>query len=152
MSNERAKVNDSDLLASREAGSRPSRRTFLTSLASAGLLLYVAPSSLAKPASAATVNARVVLRWNDALLAAIPATRMPSTISNRAMAIVHTAVYDAWTPYTERALPTQSGPPDLPAAQRASGRCATRARRLAMPPVPHSWTSTRPRPRGSTIF
>jgi hypothetical protein len=107
---ERAKVNDSDLLASSLAGSRPSRRTFLKSLASAGLLLYVAPSSLPKPASAAPANAKVVLRWNDALLAAIPAARMPGPVPNRALAIVHTAVYDAWTPYTERAQPTQSGP------------------------------------------
>jgi hypothetical protein len=115
---ERAKVNDSDLLASSQAGSRPSRRSFLTSLASAGLLLYVAPSSLAKAASAATVNARVVLRWNDAMLAAIPATRMPAPITNRAMAIVHTAIYDAWTPYTERALPTQSSPTRRPESER----------------------------------
>ena len=126
MSNERAKVNDSDLLASSLAGSRTSRRTFLKSLASAGLLLYVAPSSLAKPASAAPANASVVLSWNDALLDAIPVTRMPGPAPNRALAIVHTAIYDAWTPYTERA----SRPSRVhPAAQRASGRWTTRARR-----------------------
>jgi hypothetical protein len=109
---ERAKVNDSDLLASSQAGSRPSRRTFLKSLASAGVLLYVAPSTLAKPASAATANASVVLSWNDAMLAAIPTMgpRLPGPAPNRALAIVHTAIYDAWTPYTERATPTQQGP------------------------------------------
>jgi hypothetical protein len=118
MSNERAKVNDSDLLASSQAGSRPSRRTFLKSLASAGLLLYVAPSTLPKAASAAPANASVVLSWNDALLAAIPATRMPGPAPNRALAIVHTAVYDAWTPYTKRARPTQSGPTRRPKSER----------------------------------
>jgi hypothetical protein len=118
MSNERAKVNDSDLLASSPAGSRPSRRTFLKSLASAGLLLYVAPSSLPKAASAAPARASVVLRWNDALLDAIPAARMPGPVPNRALAIVHTAVYDAWTPFTERAQPTQSGPPRRPKSER----------------------------------
>jgi hypothetical protein len=115
---ETAKVNDSDLLASSLAGSRLSRRTFLTSLASAGLLLYVAPSSLPKAASAAPARASVVLRWNDALLDAIPATKMPPPITNRALAIVHTAVYDAWTPYTESAQPTQSGPPRRPQSER----------------------------------
>src|SRR5918994_7246164 len=115
---ERAKVNDSDPLASSLAGSRPTRRTFLKSLASAGLLLYVAPSTLAKPASAAPANARVVLRWNDALLDAIPAAGLPGPAPNRALAIVHTAIYDAWTPYAERAQPTQSGPTRRPKNER----------------------------------
>ena len=98
MSNERAMVNDSDLLASSQAGSSLSRRTFLKSLASAGVLLYVAPSTLTKAASAETVNAKnVVLRWNDAMLAAIPkmGPKMPGPAPNRALAIVHTAIYDA---------------------------------------------------------
>ena len=86
----------------------------------------MAPSTLAKPASAATANASVVLRWNDALLAAIPVARMPGPVPNRALAIVHTAIYDAWTPYTERALPTQSGPTRRPWSERT---LATRARR-----------------------
>jgi len=116
MSNESAKVNDSDLLASSLAGSRLSRRTFLTSLASAGLLLYVAPSSLPKAASA---RVSVVLRWNDALLDAIRATKMPGPITNRALAIVHTAVYDAWTPYTEGAKPTASAPLRRPQSERS---------------------------------
>jgi hypothetical protein len=58
------------------------------------------------------------LSWNDALLAAIPATKMPGPAPNRALAIVHTAVYDAWTPYTERAQPTQSGPTRRPKSER----------------------------------
>jgi hypothetical protein len=118
MSNERAKVNDSDLLASSLAGSRLSRRTFLTTLASAGLLLYVAPSSLPKAASAAPANASVILSWNEALLDAIPATRMGGPIPNRALAIVHTAIYDAWTPYTEGAKPTAGAPLRRPESER----------------------------------
>jgi hypothetical protein len=115
---ERAKVNDGDLLASSLAGSRPSRRSFLTSLASAGLLLCVAPGCLQKAPTAAPARASVVLRWNDALLDAIPATKMPGPISNRALAIVHTAVYDAWTPYTEGAKPTASAPLRRPESER----------------------------------
>ena len=118
MSNERATVNDSDLLASSLAGSRTSRRTFLKSLASAGLLLYVAPSTLPKPAWAAPANAKIVLRWNDAMLAAIPVAGLPGPAPNRALAIVHTAIYDAWTPYTERATPTQPGPSRRPKSER----------------------------------
>src|SRR5829696_8906278 len=113
---ERARANDSD--ASSPSGSRTSRRTFLKSLASAGLLLYVAPSTLPKAASAVPARASVVLRWNDALLDAIPATKMPGPISNRALAIVHTAVYDAWTPYTEGAKPTASAPLRPPESER----------------------------------
>jgi Domain of unknown function (DUF6851)/VCPO second helical-bundle domain len=118
MSNERAKVNDSDPPASSLAGSRLSRRTFLTTLASAGLLLYVAPSSLPKAASAAPANASVILSWNEALLDAIPATRMGGPIPNRALAIVHTAIYDAWTPYTEGAKPTAGAPLRRPQSER----------------------------------
>jgi hypothetical protein len=58
------------------------------------------------------------LRWNDALLDAIPATKMPGPITNRALAIVHTAVYDAWTPYTEGAKPTASAPLRRPESER----------------------------------
>jgi hypothetical protein len=118
MSNDSAKVNHSDPLASSLAGSRTSRRTFLKSLASAGLLLYVAPSTLAKPAWAAPANAKIVLRWNDAMLAAIPVAGLPGPAPNRALAIVHTAIYDAWTPYTERATPTQPGPSRRPKSER----------------------------------
>jgi hypothetical protein len=118
MSNKRATVNDSDLLASSLAGSRLSRRTFLKSLAGAGLLLCVAPSSLPKAASAQTAGASVLLDWNAALLDAVVKTRMGPPITARALAIVHTAVYDAWTPYTESARATQSGPPRRPQSER----------------------------------
>jgi hypothetical protein len=111
-------VNNSDLLASTLARSRLSRRTFLKSLAGAGLLLCVAPSTLPNAASAAPAGANVVLRWNDALLDAVRMTRMGPPITARALAIVHTAVYDAWTPYTEAAVPTQLGPPRRPQSER----------------------------------
>jgi hypothetical protein len=125
-------VNVSYLLASSLAGSRLSRRSFLTSLASAGLLLCVAPSCPQKAPTAAPARQSVVLRWNDALLDAIRATKMPGPISNRALAIVHTAVYDAWTPYTE--VPSRLRRL-LSAAQRASGRYTTRARGQATRPI-----------------
>jgi hypothetical protein len=118
MSNERATVNNSDLLASTPAESRLSRRTLLKSLASAGLLLCVAPSSLPKAAFAAPARASVILSWNAALLAAVRATKMAPPITARALAIVHTAVYDAWTPYTEGAKPTASAPLRRPESER----------------------------------
>jgi hypothetical protein len=52
------------------------------------------------------------------LLQAVVTTRMGPPITARALAIVHTAIYDAWTPYTERAKPTQSGPPRRPESER----------------------------------
>jgi hypothetical protein len=114
MSKERATVNISDLPVSTLAESRLSRRIFLKSLASAGLLLWVAPGGLPKAASAAPAGASIVVRWNDALLEAVRATKMGPPITARALAIVHTAMYDTWTPYTEGAKPTQSGPPRRP--------------------------------------
>src|SRR5215207_4210533 len=119
MSNERVTVNNSDLLASTMAHSRLSRRTFLKSITSAGLLLWVAPGVLSKAASAAPEDTNIVLRWNEALLDAVLRTpKMGPPITARALAIVHTAIYDAWTPYTEGAQPTQPGPPRRPESER----------------------------------
>jgi hypothetical protein len=51
----------------------------------------------------------VVLRWDEQTLAAIRALRTGPTINARALAIVHTAMYDAWAAYDATAVGTQLG-------------------------------------------
>ena len=51
----------------------------------------------------------VVLRWDEATLAAIRATKPGPTVVARALAVVHTAMYDAWTAYDPAAVGTQLG-------------------------------------------
>ena len=46
----------------------------------------------------------VVLTWNEAVLAAIRATRPAPPVAARALAVVHTAMYDAWAAYDGRAV------------------------------------------------
>ncbi len=48
-----------------------------------------------------------VIQWNNATLQAIRDTNPGPTIGSRALAIVHTAMYDAWTTYDSVAIPTQ---------------------------------------------
>ncbi len=99
-------MNNDNRSISALAGTRLSRRDLLK-LAGAGLLLLAAPGCVSRGASAAKAN--VVLRWNDALLDAIRTAKTPPPIAARALAITHTAMYDAWTAYTERARPTRPG-------------------------------------------
>ncbi|GHO59996.1 haloperoxidase [Ktedonobacter robiniae] len=49
----------------------------------------------------------IVIQWNKALLQAIRDTNPGPTVASRALAIVHTCMYDAWTAYDRVALPTQ---------------------------------------------
>lgn len=49
----------------------------------------------------------LAIQWNNATLQAIRDTSPGPTIGSRALAIVHTAMYDAWTAYDGVALPTQ---------------------------------------------
>jgi uncharacterized protein DUF6851 len=51
----------------------------------------------------------VVLVWNEAVLAAIRAVRPAPPVATRALAAVHTAMYDAWAVYDERAVGTRLG-------------------------------------------
>lgn len=52
----------------------------------------------------------VVLRWNQATLEAIQITRMPPPVAARALAIVHTCIFDSWAAYDDVATGTQFGP------------------------------------------
>ena len=51
----------------------------------------------------------VVLRWDEQTLAAIRALKTGPTINARALAIVHTAMYDAWAAYDATAVGTRLG-------------------------------------------
>lgn len=69
-----------------------------------------APRSLSRPtAPAAPSSANPVLAWNAAALEAIRRTRTPPPIAARALAIVHTCVYDAWAAYDATASGSRLG-------------------------------------------
>jgi uncharacterized protein DUF6851/vanadium-dependent haloperoxidase-like protein len=51
----------------------------------------------------------VVLRWDEQTLAAVRATKPAPTVVARHLAIVHTAMYDAWAAYDAKALGTRTG-------------------------------------------
>src|SRR5688572_3463059 len=57
--------------------------------------------------AAATDN--IVLQWNEATLEAIRATRLGPPMVARALAIVHTSMYDAWAAYDQVAVGTRLG-------------------------------------------
>ena len=56
---------------------------------------------------AAPSSTNVVIQWNNAVLQAIRNVNPGPTIAARALAITHTCIYDAWTPYDANAVPTQ---------------------------------------------
>ena len=54
-----------------------------------------------------TINDNVVLKWNDQALAAIRTVFPAPPVSARALAIMNTSIYDAWTAYDATAVPTR---------------------------------------------
>ena len=52
-------------------------------------------------------NDNVILKWNDQALAAIRTIAPPPPVSARALAIMNTSMYNAWTAYDATAVPTQ---------------------------------------------
>jgi hypothetical protein len=64
-------------------------------------------------------NDNVVLRWDEQALAAIRALKTGPPMNARALAILHTAMYDAWAAYDATAVGTQLGASlRRPAAER----------------------------------
>jgi len=51
----------------------------------------------------------VVLRWGEEALTAVRTTKPGPTVVARSLAIVHTAMYDAWAAYDAKALGTRTG-------------------------------------------
>lgn len=63
-------------------------------------------SATARPALAAD---NVVLQWNSVILQSVRNTRLGPPMVARALAIIHTAMYDAWAAYDPIAVGTQLG-------------------------------------------
>ena len=53
-----------------------------------------------------TTESRVALEWNSAALQGIRDAKLGAPMVARALAIVHTCVYDAWAAYDDRAVGT----------------------------------------------
>src|SRR3954470_9315658 len=84
------------------AAIRPARALLAPALlVSALLTCLVAPAASAEPTVAA--------RWNQALLDAVKATRASDVVTARALAVVHTAMFDAWACYDDKAIGTHIG-------------------------------------------
>src|SRR5947209_5913985 len=66
--------------------------------------------------SAATDS--VVVQWNNAALQAIHDTKLGPTVAARALAILHTCMYDAWTAYDPVAHAVWCLIPKLPLVQQ----------------------------------
>jgi VCPO second helical-bundle domain/Domain of unknown function (DUF6851) len=65
-------------------------------------------------------NDNVVLKWNDQALAAIRMVAPPPPVTARALAIMNTSIYNAWTAYDTTAVPTlRAGWARRPAAEHA---------------------------------
>ncbi len=73
--------------------------------ASAGWLLGSATAA-AQDLSSAAATDNVVLQWNNAALQAVRATIPGPTVVSRAIAVLHTCMFDAWTAYDPMAVPT----------------------------------------------
>ena len=69
-----------------------------------------------------------VLRWNEAALAAIRATRPAPPVAARALAILHTAIFDAWAPFDVVAVGTAGASWGAVARRTASQRTAEHKR------------------------
>lgn len=79
-----------------------------------------APARPAKPAATFPIadygvreDDNAVLRWNDTMLATIRLTRGAPPVNSRALAILNTAIYDAWAAYDPTAKATQGNPSGL---------------------------------------
>jgi hypothetical protein len=60
-------------------------------------------------ASAAHAQETLVVQWNAVTLQAVRNTRFAPTLTARALAIVHTCMYDAWAAYDPAAIGTRYG-------------------------------------------
>ena len=57
--------------------------------------------------SANSESQEVILQWDSAALQGIRDAKLGAPVVARALAIVHTCMYDAWAAYDERAVGTQ---------------------------------------------
>lgn len=91
------------------------RRTFLnlTAVAVCGGALAAcggsSPPAPRQPAPEPPLPVQATIGWNRVALTAILATATPPTIASRILAIVHTAMFNAWAAYDPVALSTRHG-------------------------------------------
>src|SRR5919204_2342491 len=92
------------------------RRQFVASAAIGGALAVLPglataarPALGAEPESGERAAGSVVVRWNNAALQGVRDSKLGPPMVARALAIVHTAIFDAWAAYDERADGTRLG-------------------------------------------
>src|SRR2546426_6034381 len=84
---------------------RISRRTALKW----GALAAAAPTLGALPLDVFASGDNVVLVWNEAALQGVRDSKLGPPMVARALAIVHTCIFDAWAAYDHRAVGTRFG-------------------------------------------
>ncbi len=87
------------------------RRSHLCAVAMVSFSLAVIARGQAESPAASRLGDNAVLIWDEATLQAVRDTRPGPTIVARALAIVHTAMFDAWAAYDPVAVPTQEHSP-----------------------------------------
>jgi hypothetical protein len=73
----------------------------------AGCIVLLAVLASSQGDSNLSVSSNLVLRWNSAALRGARDLNLAEPIVPRALAIVHTCMYDAWSAYDEHAVGTQ---------------------------------------------
>jgi hypothetical protein len=79
-----------------------SRRTLL-------LIAYLSALSITAFAAAPSTQTTIVVQWNQAELQGVRDNTLGPPLVARALAIVHTCIYDAWSAYDNRAVGTRMG-------------------------------------------
>src|SRR5438105_1308973 len=90
-----------------------SRRQFVRAAGAGGLLLVAPGVASARNAGhrarGLEDDANVVVRWHNAVLQGVRDSKLGPPMVSRALAIVHTAVFDAWAAYDGVAVGTRLG-------------------------------------------
>lgn len=85
-----------------------SRREFVRLVGAGGVLLAL--PAWARPGSGARLRAEsVVVRWNKAALQGVRDSKLGPPMVSRALAVLHTCIYDAWAAYDRVAVGTRLG-------------------------------------------
>src|SRR5437879_8195205 len=87
-----------------------SRRQFLVRAGIGTATLLIQPVSLSGFFREVTHSGEsIVVRWNEAALQGVRDSKLGPPMVARALAIVHTCVFDAWAAYDHRAVGTRFG-------------------------------------------
>ena len=101
------------------AGRRRRTRSAFAAVATCALAIVGCRDSSTAPPAPVAFEESVVVRWNSAALQAVRRSRLGPPMVARALAVVNTAIYDAWSAYDARAVATRpGGAARRPAAER----------------------------------